>query len=133
MIRGYEFFYEENPLWEEPMTKEESLEVLDILDMYHAFEIAHPKASQKLNESNATFEGFDGNNETKQMGFVNFWMDEQCKYHTLKSYPRNSHMRKLPFCRAMLVIWRQYPNQYELSIRGIKDILKKATESFNTM
>ena len=130
---GYEVFYDGfTAAYDSPMSVSESKFVLDVLDMYRAFEgFKHnnPKTTVFDKKFNAYFRGFDGNNETSYMGFVQFLIDVQKKYGEQLPYKDktddfNSHMPMADNYRKMLEVRSKLPNKFALSEADIEAILK---------
>ena len=109
---GYEIFYR-NDVYE-PMSREASEEVLEILEMYWDFEYAYEREDERLNNAFATFPGFCGNYEGAQLRFARFVIEKQKKFPQLGKYvdDLNSHVPLLPFYRLMLDVWKEYPREY---------------------
>jgi uncharacterized protein YfbU (UPF0304 family) len=106
---GYELHYAPERITANPdeiMTAEECRAVLDILNMFQVLRQSFEKLSDKagVEKSIVEFDGFDGNNETKQMGYVRFYctlpggrFENDVQIKNL-----NSHSPRLPRYRAML-------------------------------
>tara|TARA_R110001599_G_scaffold153651_1_gene338958 strand:- start:2751 stop:3239 length:489 start_codon:yes stop_codon:yes gene_type:complete len=111
---GYELHYSwltENI--SDGLSEEECKEVLDILDMYRSITFSW----QRLHEGeelpeNLKFQGFDGNNETALMGYVQYFIIDLGRFDELtygKEHPYfNSHGHMLGQYRRMLSVWKQY-------------------------
>jgi uncharacterized protein YfbU (UPF0304 family) len=95
------------------LSEEDCKEVLDILDMYRSITFSW----QRLHESEELpeklkFRGFDGNNETELMGYVQYFVIELGRFEEL-AYGNerpyfNSHSRRLEKYKRMLSVWKQY-------------------------
>lgn len=111
---GYELHYSwltENI--SDGLSEEECKEVLDILDMYRSITFSW----QRLHEGEELpeklkFRGFDGNNETALMGYVQYFVIDLERFDELtygKEHPYfNSHCTMLDKYRRMLSVWKQY-------------------------
>ncbi len=125
---GYELHYRPEYITTNPdeiMTEEECQEVLDILTMFQvlrqSFECLADKSG--IEEGAVRFDGFDGNNETKQMGYTRY-------YCTLPPDGRfkgdvdvknlNSHSYRLLRYRAMLAEYNRIKEERpkDLSMDG---------------
>jgi uncharacterized protein YfbU (UPF0304 family) len=110
------------------MSEEECREVLDILDMYRAITFGLKKLDEgdTLQEhSLAKFSGFDGNNETEQMGYARYFIVDLDRYSELKQGEYNyfnSHTPMLDTYRKMLEQWRRVDNRFDLSREQIAAI-----------
>ena len=129
---GYALHYEwmfEN-IYDE-MTVEECTEVVDILNMYRAITFSYRKIDNKgelENHHYFKFRGFDGNNETRQMAYAQYFMIDLDRFQELK-YDQvapdfNSHERMLPKYRKMLTEWKNCQDKNRLSELDIKSILR---------
>ena len=112
------------------MSVEECKEVLDILDMYRAITFSYQKLEDKgelESHSYLKFRGFDGNNETKQMAYAQYFMINLDRYQELKygqtSPDLNSHMQMMSKYRNMLNEWKKYKDKYHLSKDHLESIL----------
>ena len=113
------------------MTREESLEVWDTLDMFHALKISAVRLNilDWLSEQrNSTFQGYDGNNETKFMAFAAFTIQQLNRFQYLDLPDDeyfNSHSPMRPIYNKMQRIWKPVPssNRFELSKDEIRNII----------
>ncbi len=115
--------YEEHYDWNIPyivrdkqvMTEEESKEVMDILDMFGVLHHAYDQLSDKsgVDENRIRFRGFDGNNETKQLGYTRY-LQSIDRFSDLKSFGDglNSHMPVFDRYKNMASRWEQSTDQY---------------------
>jgi uncharacterized protein YfbU (UPF0304 family) len=106
---GYEIHYAPDFLTtnrDDIMTEDESREVLDILNMFRVLRQSWEKlpGNAGIERSLIEFDGFDGNNETKQMAYTEFYctlpggrFEDEVVVDNL-----NSHSERLPRYRAML-------------------------------
>lgn len=126
---GYEYHYDELVEYiydgDDKMTREECSEVLEILSMFDAINIAcqrHPNAERDANWARR-FWGFDGNNEGKQLGYAQFFIERLQRFVNLPRRPGldgfNSHMPTLETYRRMLDIWRAVPLDERYANLGI--------------
>lgn len=118
-----EYFYDE-------MTEDECREVLDILDMYRAITFSY----RKLNDASGIdslwlkFPGFDGNDESKQFSYVQYFILDLGRFEELKygsEYPDfNSHMPTLDKYRRMLAHWRALGKSFDLNKAQLSELLE---------
>lgn len=112
------------------MSEQECKEVLDILEMYRSITFSYERLSEKesINTGFLKFPGFDGNNESGQMGYAMYFIIDLGRYEELKygkEFPDlNSHRPTLEKYRSMLEEWKNCSNQNELGYSDIKRILE---------
>lgn len=115
LLDGYEYHYSDQDHIEtgEHVTSEsESIEVLDILSMYEAIERAVESGidTTDIEHYKLEFPGFDGNTESKQLGYANFYCRPGSgRFERLakgKPIP-NSHGPFLPLQKLRVAEWRK--------------------------
>lgn len=112
-------------------------EVLDILDMWTAIETGYEQLSKKDKDKIAadtkplgprvTFPGFDGNNESEQLGIAAFLIGDLERFSRFKGRGLNAHMPTLATHRRMLAVFgpmRQHLDGTELGTDQILALLK---------
>ncbi len=105
---GYELHYNPEHIFsdEEVTTEEECREVIDILAMFDGLRLSYKKLADKsgVEKSGIRFGGFDGNNETKQMGYARYFcsLGEGRFKEVVKGVDFNSHAPTLWHYRPML-------------------------------
>lgn len=100
------------------MTTSECEEVLAILDMFSMLEAAYEKLADRsgIEEWAVRFSGFDGNNETKQLGYARFFCSHDGgRYPELRRGDFNSHCPTLDAYRRMLVEWEKASDKLSLT------------------
>jgi uncharacterized protein YfbU (UPF0304 family) len=111
------------------MTSAECQEVINILDMFGAIKTAYDALEDKseIEEWTARFDGFDGNNETKQMAYARYFCSlDGGRFTELdRGDDFNSHTPVLDAYRRMLIEWRNSEDRYHLS----KDDLVRITSA----
>jgi uncharacterized protein len=114
---GYEFEYDQlaQGILDEPhtMSDAECREVIDILAMFSALRDSYDALTDKsgIDEGLIKFIGFSGNDETKQMGYANYFCNSRNAFQNLdRTHDFNSHMPLLPYYRKMLVEWKKEGN-----------------------
>lgn len=128
---GYTFNYNSmvDHIYDE-MPLEDCKEVLDILQMFSTITFSYEDLEDKtgIEEQHIRFNGFDGNNEPKQMSYARYFIVDLDRYHELRygnDYPSfNSHMRSLDNYRRMLTVWKEIADPYRLSKESIIKILE---------
>jgi len=114
----------------EEMSEEACKEVLDILNMYRSitFSFKELPHSEGIDEKDLKFEGFDGNNETSQYSYVQYYILRLGCFEELRydmKYPDyNSHSPRLPKYRRMLATWRKCEDSSRLTAAEIKKIIE---------
>jgi len=128
---GYEIFYSKIDEWiSEDMPLVEGRLVLDILDVYRAIEdIKRSTKNQDLTEHHySIFRGFDGNNESKYMGFCRFLIEKQGKFREQEQYLLrndnfNSHMPMIAKYQRMVSVANEIPNMWNMTVEDALRIL----------
>lgn len=95
------------------LTSEECTEVLDVLDMYSSIyysfkNLTNPK---ELTEKQVIFPGYDGNNETMQMAYTKYFIEDIGRYSWIKETTNgnyNSHRSMIRKYKSMLAKWKVY-------------------------
>jgi uncharacterized protein YfbU (UPF0304 family) len=111
------------------MTEDECREVVDILDMYRALTFSFPelKNNKDVQESEIHFDGFDGNEETNQYLYAQYFILDLERFTELtygQKFPDlNSHWPKLERYRKMLEIWKSFDDRHHLTSKQIRAIL----------
>jgi uncharacterized protein len=133
---GYEAHYSwMTDRFDSGLSATETREIVDILQMHsdilHAFEKAASSATLEL--SDVMFGGFDGNNESQQMGYADYFLFKLGRFSSLHEMIKinglNSHAPMLPTYRLMLPIWKQImqknqiTHKYELSMQQLEAIV----------
>jgi len=115
---------------DDEMSEEECKEVLNVLDMHRAitYSFNRIKDQTDLTVDDVRFRGYDGNNETRQFSYTNYFITDLGRFDELKfdaEYPDfNSHCPMVEKYRRMLVIWESYPDKFDLSEEQIKELLE---------
>ena len=126
-VLHYEWAFEQ--LFDE-LSEEECKEVLDVLDMYRAITSSYEKIKDKhtIDSPFLKFKGFDGNNESKLMGYTQYFINVLERYEELK-YDQpyadfNSHARMMDNYRRMLDEWKRCKDRFNLSNEELQRILE---------
>lgn len=118
---GFEFEYDEilNNIYKETLSEESSKEIINVLVMYQALR------RSGLPEEETTFEGYDGNNETDFMSYVDFLYLDQGKFRdVIPGRDRiNSHSPMKAVYRRMLAKWREFGEDRVLTKEQAQEIL----------
>lgn len=125
---GYTLHYDwiVQNLWEE-MTEDECREVLDILDMYRSIIFSRNDNASDLSEDEVSFKGFDGNNETNQLAYARYVIEDLGRFDEIKKLGagiHNSHIPMLHKYRRMLSKWNEYPSKHSMSHEQIINLLE---------
>lgn len=130
---GYELHYSwltEN-IDDDVLTEDECKEIVEILNMYRAITFSYNKFENKsdIKRDKIRFIGFDGNEETKQYSYVNYFIIDLDRFKELRNdseYPDfNSHSPMLDRYRKMLQQWKSFSDKNNLTEDQIKSILEK--------
>lgn len=112
---GYELSYETcaTSIDEKGLSAEECKEVLAILDMFRALRHSMEELTDKtgIDLRAVQFDGFDGNNETKQFLYATFFCSRYNRFPELDV--RNSHGPSLGGYRSMRRVWESCVNKYQ--------------------
>lgn len=112
------------------MSEEECKEVLEILDMYRAltFSYQHLDNKSEIDETEIRFRGFDGNNETSQYSYTQYFIVDLGRFDELtygaKYSNFNSHCPMLDRYHRMVAVWKQCRDKFNLSKDEIRKILE---------
>lgn len=89
--------------------------VVDVLDMWsfieEAYETLSPDEKERLAHeadpfgTHVQFRGFDGNNETEQLGIARFLIEDLDRFTRFRSCDLNSHMPTVDTYRRMLAVF----------------------------
>ena len=104
------------------VSEQDCKEVRDVLDMYRALKAAlRDLPTGTLSENDATFSGFDGNDETKHYAYARFLIEDQKKWP--ESQALNSHTTMLGKYRRMLAEWATCSEKGHLTANEVNGIL----------
>lgn len=113
------------------MSPERCQEILDILEMYRVLTFSATELDDlEINQHHSLrFEGFDGNHETSEMLYAQYFVEDLDRYNELKygsEYASfNSHTPLLDKYRRMLSVWRSLQKRsYELSRDEVLAVLE---------
>lgn len=113
----------------EGLTSEQCNFVLNVLDMYasilHSF---NKLKSDKINEEDVIFRGFDGNNETMYMAYARYFLEDLDRYREIQESSKNyynSHSRMVSKYKSMLKKFNNYkqPYTYDLTEEHLLDLI----------
>jgi uncharacterized protein YfbU (UPF0304 family) len=120
LSKGYEWYYTDlsQYIYTASFPYSNGLEIINILDMFQSLQFDYEKLEDKsdINKSSLEFVGFGGNEETTEMQFTRFMMEEMGDFDNLKPEPGfNSHFPMLDTYRRMLKVWNMSVDKYRLS------------------
>jgi uncharacterized protein YfbU (UPF0304 family) len=123
--RGYTYLYSNalDSYWDE-MSTEDAQEVIQILDLYRALTFSVERLAEKERGDlleRVKFPGFDGNYESSQLSFAQFFCQEMDRYKELQI--ENSHHSTLKSYRAQLEKWNDFGQENPLTIDQIEALL----------
>jgi uncharacterized protein len=127
---GFEDSYDSyaEHIYEETMSPSQGHEVIQILEMFSSLERCYKALSEKpgVDEREVRFLGFDGNNETAQLGYARFVIEREGRWGELADHGDhlNSHGPFLETYRRMLAVWEKLPTErkYDLTAEDIRVI-----------
>jgi uncharacterized protein YfbU (UPF0304 family) len=107
------------------LTTDQCREVLDILDMHRALKRAYDDLPDKsgIDQTHLKFNGFDGNNETAQMGYARFLIHDQGRWNEFAHGDLNSHYPTMVRYRRMLREWKDSEEVHDLKKNDIVRII----------
>ena len=124
--RGYELSYDTcaNNIDERGLSEEECEEVLAILDMFRALHHSMEKLTDRtgIDLPAVEFDGFDGNNESKQLAYAEFYCKHYDAYAELTVL--NSHGPALGGYRSMRRVWESCVNKHQPTKEEVVAIAK---------
>lgn len=99
--------------------------VLNILQIYEMIQDAYDGLSDKslISEHQIKFPGFDGNNETEFMGFVDALEKDNRFVDVIQTGNRNSHSPKVHVYERMIAKWQAFGKPYNLTTEQLIEIL----------
>ena len=133
---GYEYLYDVALEFiydgSDVMSSEECKEVWDTLDMFDSIDRSI-KAQGLLHDDarGSKFRGYDGNNEGKFLGFVEFTILRERRWTYLPLAEENyfnSHMQTRPVYQRMLERWESIPrkDKFPMSLSDLNEVLDAA-------
>lgn len=125
---GHKWLYEQSfDSFDENLSDENANLVLDILQVYEMIQDAYDSLEDKtgIDESEVKFPGFDGNNETEFMGFVDSLERDNRFTDVIKKGHRNSHSQKVRRYESMINKWEEFGKPYSLTKEQLFEILGK--------
>jgi len=112
------------------LTSEECTEVLDVLDMYSSlyYSFKNVDSPKEISKESITFPGYDGNNETMQMAYTKYFIEDLGRFTWIQELTNgyyNSHRTMIPKYQRMLAKWRQlnYDERQTLTEKQILDLI----------
>jgi len=140
--QGYSFIYEmgmDHILdGDDVMTQNEAKEVWDAMDMFLSIDrtIQELGLEELHNEHFTRFRGYDGNNESKFMGFAAFTVERLRRFTHLPLKEElyfNSHMPTRPIYDRMLTEWRKidYQHRFPMNKEDLMKVLEAAVHPEN--
>jgi hypothetical protein len=129
---GYEEHYDElgdiNP---DPLSREASKEVLDIMTMFSCLKDAYDRLHDKsdIEEREIRFDGFDGNNEGELLSYADFFCNQEDRRFTdlVSKHVPNRHSPRIEMYRRMLEVFESLPERMhrprELSKESVQKVV----------
>ncbi|MDC5474701.1 YfbU family protein [Acinetobacter baumannii] len=123
---GHEWLYSQSfDNFSENLPDNDAELVLNILQIYEMIQDAYDGLSDKslISEYQIKFPGFDGNNETEFMGFVDALEKDNRFVDVIQTGNRNSHSSKVHVYERMIAKWQEFGNPYTLTKEQLIEIL----------
>ncbi|WP_420001764.1 YfbU family protein [Acinetobacter sp. LF10] len=123
---GHKWLYSQSfDNFSENLSDDDAELVLNILQIYQMIEDAYDGLSDKslISEHQIKFPGFDGNNETEFMGFVDALEKSHCFTDVIQNGHRNSHSAKVHVYKRMIAKWQEFGEPYSLTKEQLIEIL----------
>lgn len=125
---GHKWLYQQsfNSLYEN-LPDEDAELVLNILQVYKALQTSYNALSDKsgISLQDVSFAGFDGNNESELMGFVDALNRAHCYSSIIQTGVLNSHTPKASRYETMIQKWYELDKSYQLTKEQILYILSR--------
>lgn len=110
------WFYDELPV-------DECNEVSDVLQMFRSFDTANRDLKDHgIDPQKLVFNGFDGNDESKYLVYLQFLIDKEDKWTEHKGRDLNSHAPMMDRYRKMVEKWKTSADKYRLNADDLKRI-----------
>jgi uncharacterized protein YfbU (UPF0304 family) len=143
--RGFEDYYMEAiqlTATKDVLSPEESLLVIDAMDMYTALQRSYgyleDEEKEGIEEHRLDFPGFDGNNESRLYAYCGFVVEREDRFKHLRFEKDrrsegitgavldryNSHMRMVDIYRKRIASWKPRQDRYQLPSEDIRAILE---------
>lgn len=123
---GHEWLYSQSfDNFSENLPDDAAELVLNILQIYEMIQDAYDGLSDKslISEHQIKFPGFDGNNETEFMGFVDALEKDNRFVDVIQTGNRNSHSPKVHVYERMISKWQAFGKPYNLTTEQLIEIL----------
>jgi hypothetical protein len=109
---------------DQEMSEAKCHEVRDVLDLYRALKKALRELPEgSLAPEDATFKGFDGNEESEHYAYARFLIETQGKWEESKDADLNSRGPMLEQYRPMVEGWKQSTKKWDLTAEDVARIL----------
>ena len=124
---GHEWLYSQSfDYFSENLPSEHAELVLDILQIYELIGDAYSRLSDTsgISDTQVKFPGFDGNNESEFMGFVDALEKDGRYVHVIQAGNRNSHSAKVHVYERMIAKWESFGKPMPLTKEQLIEILE---------
>lgn len=124
---GHEWLYSQSfDSFSENLPSEHAELVLDILQVYELIGDAYSRLSDTsgISDTQVKFPGFDGNNETEFMGFVDALEKSHRFTDVIQNGHRNSHSAKVHVYERMIAKWESLGKPMPLTKAQLIEILE---------
>jgi len=123
---GHEWLYSQSfDYFSENLSSEDAELVLDILQIYELIGDAYNQLSDTsgISDTQVKFPGFDGNNETEFMSFVDALEKDGRYVDVIQAGHRNSHSAKVHVYERMIAKWESLGKPMPLTKEQLLEIL----------
>lgn len=124
---GHEWLYSQSfDYFSENLPSEDTDLVLDILQVYELIGDTYSRLSDKsgISATQVKFPGFDGNNESEFMSFVDALEKDNRYVDVIQAGNRNSHSAKVHVYERMIAKWQELGKPYTLTKEQLIEILE---------
>lgn len=125
---GHKWLYKQSFNYlDENLSEENAQLVLNILQIYEMLQDAYDSIVDrtKISADEIKFPGFDGNNESEFMGFVDALKKDSRYVDIIENGYRNSHSQKIHKYSAMISKWEEFGKPYSFTNDQVLEILGK--------
>ena len=102
--------------------------MVNILEMYEQLIFSYEKLNDKDDLKPVNFYGFSGNEETAQMGYARFLV-EQGRWQRFRNHDMDSHFPTLSGYRSMLPVWESLKKNFLDHTGFSKDEITRVIEA----
>lgn len=132
---GYEFEYDNivQHIYESTLSESRCREVIHTLSMYQMLNYFREDHGipEGMSEYDFSFSGYDGNNETAELGYARFLVNQPGRWDMFKNEDLNSHMPSTQIYARMREAWNQSEDVNRLTEEDVRRIFDARTHLSN--